>query len=84
MENKSYESITFKVENGLVEPKHYLYSRSKDEILNSIFTRKKKNSHWASKRQVKENNEVMKYCIQILILIKKNFLIMEKSHYFVD
>ena len=42
MENKSYESITFEVENGLDEPKHFLYSMSIDEIFNSIFIRKKR------------------------------------------
>ena len=77
MGNKSYESITFKVENGLVEPKHYLYFRNKDEILNSIFTRKKKNSHldshWASERQVKENNEVMKILHSNFDTDKKEF-----------
>ena len=77
MGNKSYESITFKVENGLDEPKHYLYSRNKDEILNSIFTRKKKNSHLdryrASPRQVKENNEVMKILHSNFDTDKKEF-----------
>ena len=77
MGNKSYESITFKVENGLDEPKHYLYFRNKDEILNSIFTRKKKNSHLdryrASPRQVKENNEVMKILHSNFDTDKKEF-----------
>ena len=77
MENKSYESITFEVENGLVEPKHYLYFRNKDEILNSIFTRKKKNSHLGrykvSARQVKENNEVMKILHSNFDTDKKEF-----------
>ena len=45
MENKSYESITFEVENGLVEPKCFLDSYSIVEIFNSIFVRKKKNTY---------------------------------------
>jgi len=65
MESKSYESITFEVENGLTKPNRFLYSRNQKEILNSIFTRKKKNSNIdqyriRSEREVEKNNEVMK------------------------
>ena len=77
MGNKSYESITFKVENGLVEPKHYLYSRNKDEILNSIFTRIKKDSSLDRYRvrasKVKEKNEVMKILHSNFDTDKKEF-----------
>ena len=63
MESKSYESITFEVENGLSKPQHFLGSISRDEILKSIFTRKKKNSNLdeleMSKEEVEKNNKVM-------------------------
>jgi len=77
MENKSYESITFEVENGLVEPKCFLYSMSIDEIFNSIFIRKKKNSYLGSDRvnskQAEENNEVMKILHSNFDTDKKEF-----------
>ena len=77
MENKSYESITFEVENGLVEPKHFLDSNSIVEIFNSIFVRKKKNTHLdsyrLSKKQVEENNEVMKILHSNFDTDKKTF-----------
>ena len=79
MESKSYESITFEVENGLSKPKHFLYSMNQDEILNSIFTRKKKNSYLdeyrrMSEEEVEKNNEVMK-------ILHSNFDINKKEFY---
>ena len=70
--NKSYESITFEVEIGLDKPKELLYSENIDKIVNSLYQRKIKNCF-------KRRYEAMK-----ILQIKKNFIIMEKSHYFVD
>ena len=77
MESKSYESITFEVENGLSKPQHFLGSISRDEILKSIFTRKKKNSNLdeleMSKEEVEKNNEVMKIFHSNFDINKKEF-----------
>ena len=81
MESKSYESITFEVENGLSKPECLLHSKNQDEILNSLFTRKKKDSNVdedkridMSEEEVEKNNEVMK-------IFHSNFDINEKEFY---
>ena len=77
MENKSYEAINFEVESGLDKPKYFLYSKSKDEIFNSIFKRGKKGCYVdkfrMSEKQVEESNEVMKILHSNFDTDKKEF-----------
>ena len=86
------ESITFEVESGL-KPKYSLDPKSIDEILSSIFKRNKKTSRLVDRladdynileRKNENNWETAKIFFSNFDTKKKSFIIMEKSHYFVD
>ena len=78
MENKSYESITFEVESGLNKPNGFLYSKSIDKTLDSIFKRAKRdcehfNEFEMSYEQVEKSNETMKILNSSFDTDKKEF-----------
>jgi hypothetical protein len=76
------QSITFEVESNLAKPNRFLSSERIDNILHSIFIRKKQNLDRINRKEIEKNNEIMKILTSSFDTNKKVFYNYEKKSLF--